>query len=146
MTYDVHAQAPLSCTCGDWTQQTTKGKGDSCKHLLATWLYRRALAQVAPSSPEAATGRHTQPTRAEKAAVLPRPEAAFSLCLQGRLAGQDAQLTVRGATYAEFAAHVAAVRGLLDAPDSQSFSHPDIQQAGQPDSRRRPPAVRGMAR
>jgi hypothetical protein len=32
------------------------------------------------------------------------PEAAFSLCLRGRLGGQDAQLTVRGGTYAEFAA------------------------------------------
>jgi hypothetical protein len=43
------------------------------------------------------------------------PEAAFSLCLKGRLGGQDAQLTIRGATYQEFAANVDAVRGLLDA-------------------------------
>ena len=28
----------------------------------------------------------------------PLPEAAFSLCLKGRLAGQEAQLTIRGAT------------------------------------------------
>jgi hypothetical protein len=46
----------------------------------------------------------------------PLPEAAFSLCLRGTLAGQDAQLTIRGASYAEFAANVAAVRGLLDPP------------------------------
>ena len=31
-------------------------------------------------------------------AAAPLPEAAFSLCLRGRLAGQDAQLTIRGAT------------------------------------------------
>ena len=53
------------------------------------------------------------------------PEAAFSLCLKGRLDGQDAQLTIRGATYAEFAANVAAVRGLFDAPaPSQPASTP----------------------
>jgi hypothetical protein len=46
--------------------------------------------------------------------LSPLPEAVFSLCLKGRLGGQDAQLTIRGATYEEFAANVAAVRGLLD--------------------------------
>lgn len=42
------------------------------------------------------------------------PEAAFSLCLKGRLNGVEAQLTVRGMTYDEFARNVTAVRGLLD--------------------------------
>jgi hypothetical protein len=44
----------------------------------------------------------------------PLPEAAFSLCLKGRLNGIDAQLTVRGQSYQEFVTNVAAVRGLLD--------------------------------
>jgi hypothetical protein len=60
------------------------------------------------------------------------PEAAFSLCLKGRLAGQDAQLTIRGQTYGEFAANVAAVRGLLDA------APPAPPQAGAPSA---PPAA-----
>src|SRR6185295_10535677 len=49
-------------------------------------------------------------------APAPCPEAAFSLCLKGRIDGQDAQLTVRGQTQAEFLANVAAVRGMFDAP------------------------------
>lgn len=49
-------------------------------------------------------------------AVLPCPEAAFSLCLKGRLQGQDAQLTIRAQTAEAFRANVAAVRGLFDAP------------------------------
>jgi hypothetical protein len=57
------------------------------------------------------------------------PEAAFSLSLKGTLGDVEAMLTIRGATYADFAANVAAVEGLLDArttgptakglPDSQ---------------------------
>jgi hypothetical protein len=131
-TYDVHAQAPLSCTCTDWTQQAKKGKGVSCKHLLATWLYRRALESV-PTLAEPATAPQTRHNTPENAAVLhPLPEAAFSLCLKGRLAGQDAQLTVRGATYAEFAANVAAVRALLDAPAPIGGSQPSAPAAAQP--------------
>jgi hypothetical protein len=44
------------------------------------------------------------------------PEAAFSLCIKGRLDGLDTQLTVRGQTPPEFLRNLAAVRGLLDAP------------------------------
>jgi len=59
-------------------------------------------------------------------APTPLPEAAFSLCLRGTLAGQDAQLTIRGASYAEFAAHVAAVRGLLDPPAGRPMAAPAV--------------------
>jgi hypothetical protein len=46
----------------------------------------------------------------------PLPEAAFSLTLKGRLDGQEALLTVRGQSAAEFKANLEGVRGLLDAP------------------------------
>jgi hypothetical protein len=134
-TYDVHAQAPLSCTCEAWTQQAKKGKGVSCKHLLATWLYRRALEQVMSTLTESATAPQTQHYTPENAAGCQSlPEAAFSLCLKGRLAGQDAQLTIRGATYAEFEANVAAVRGLLDPVASPAGSPAGAPAAAQPTS------------
>jgi hypothetical protein len=44
------------------------------------------------------------------------PEAQFSLCLKGRIQGQDAQLTIRAQSAQAFAANVAAVRGLFDTP------------------------------
>ena len=116
-TYDVHAQAPLSCTCEDWLRTSKKSPGASCKHLLATWIYRRALEQGRTTLGASATPPQTrQNTREHASNGHPLPEAAFSLCIKGRLGGQDAQLTVRGATYDEFARNVAAVKGLLDAP------------------------------
>jgi hypothetical protein len=44
------------------------------------------------------------------------PEAVFSLTLKGRLDGQEALLTARGQTPAEFKRNLEAIRGLLDAP------------------------------
>jgi len=61
-------------------------------------------------------------TRAERATFRqastpePLPEAAFSLTLKGLIGGNDALLTVRGRSLAEFQANVSAVRGMLDAP------------------------------
>jgi hypothetical protein len=55
---------------------------------------------------------------ATPALAQPLPEAAFSLSLKGTLNGQDALLTVRGATIAEFQANVQAVKGLLDSPQA----------------------------
>ena len=49
-------------------------------------------------------------------APQPLPEAAFSLTLKGTLDGQEALLTARGQTAAEFKANLEAIRGLLDAP------------------------------
>jgi hypothetical protein len=50
------------------------------------------------------------------AAPEPLPEAAFSLTIKGTIGGHEAMLTVRGQTAQTFAANVAAVRGMLDAP------------------------------
>ena len=50
------------------------------------------------------------------------PEAAFSLCLRGRLDGQDAQVTIRGATAHEFRANLQAVREVL--ADSRGLLDP----------------------
>ena len=47
-------------------------------------------------------------------APAPLPEAAFSLTLKGTLDGQEALLTARGQTAAEFKANLQAIRGLLD--------------------------------
>jgi hypothetical protein len=124
-TYDVHAQAPLSCTCEAFTRETQGKKAYSCKHLLATWLYRRVLEQVSSTLAEPATAPQTRHNTLEKTpGAHTLPEAAFSLCLKGRLAGQDAQLTIRGASYAEFVANVAAVRGLLDVPAARESGSP----------------------
>jgi hypothetical protein len=54
--------------------------------------------------------------RATPPAVLPCPEAVFSLTLKGTMGGHEALLTARGATFEAFAAHVAQLHGLLDAP------------------------------
>lgn len=51
-------------------------------------------------------------------APQPLPEAAFSLTLKGTVDGQDALLTVRGMTAAEFQTNLTAIRGLLDAPQA----------------------------
>ena len=53
----------------------------------------------------------------------PLPEAAFSLTLKGTLDGQEALLTARGATTAEFKRNLAGIRGLLD-PVAQPRSTP----------------------
>lgn len=93
-TYDVHAQNPTTCTCEDFERQATHANVYVCKHILATWIYKRALEQLGTPPVCEDLG---QPA----AAGATLPEAAFSLCLEGRLAGQDAQLTVRGQTIEE---------------------------------------------
>jgi hypothetical protein len=114
-TYDVHAKTPQSCTCEDF-QRHSQDKDYVCKHVYAVWLYRRAVAQLVTDGRALPTVHEASCTPLDGANVQPAPlpEAAFSLCLKGRLAGQDAQLTIRGASYAEFARNVASVRALLD--------------------------------
>ncbi len=80
-----------TCACQDAKHGASEGW---CAHKIAVDLVR-----ACPPEPVAAAC----------------PEASFSLTLKGTIAGQDALLTVRGSTSAEFAANVAAVRGLLDA-------------------------------
>jgi hypothetical protein len=50
----------------------------------------------------------------------PQPllEAAFSITLKGKLGGQEALLTARGMSPAEFKANLQAITGLLDPPQS----------------------------
>jgi hypothetical protein len=80
----------------------------------------------ARATPEAPS-HHTNGTAADEAVDLlysfwpaatpapaPCPEAAFSLTLKGTLGGQEALLTARGQTAAEFKANLEAIRGLLD--------------------------------
>jgi hypothetical protein len=109
--YDVHSHnvnGRPDCTCEDFTRHATSGgEPYRCKHIVAVWLYQRA--RDATPAPEGEAPGWRAPV-----APAPLPEAAFSLCLKGRLGGQEAQLPIRGATYAEFAANVDAVRGLLD--------------------------------
>lgn len=114
-TYDVHAQQPATCTCEDFTHHA-QTRGYACKHILAVWVYKRALEQVTPAP--TAIPQTQGPTAAALVA-----EAAFSLTLRGTLGGHEALLTARGSTYAEFAANVTAVRGLLDpVPTSTAVS------------------------
>jgi hypothetical protein len=101
-----------------------KTPGASCKHLLATWLYRRALEQVSilPSEPTTAPPMpHTKPARA---AMPPLPEAAFSITVKGTMSGHEVLLTARGQTWEAFQANVAAVRGLLDTPAVPAAANP----------------------
>jgi hypothetical protein len=55
----------------------------------------------------------------QQPAPAPCPEALFSLTLKGTMGGQDALLTVRGQSAAEFQQNLEAVRGLLDAKAPQ---------------------------
>jgi hypothetical protein len=66
----------------------------------------RRVQELTPPAPEPAP------------AVGPLPEASFSVTLRGTMGGQDAMLTVRGQTVAEFQHNLQAVRGLLDAPQA----------------------------
>jgi hypothetical protein len=98
--YSVLCGQPTTCTCKDYEVHTTE-KDYRCKHILAVWSYRRALATQ-------------EPAPAASAATL--PEAAFSLTLKGLMDGPEVMLTVRGQTPKEFKANLTVVRGLFDAP------------------------------
>jgi hypothetical protein len=108
-TYDVHCGKPATCTCEDYTHRHEQEAAYQCKHILAVWIYRRALAQHGPTLRDQAG----QPVASTLASAC--PEAAFSLCIRGVIAGHEAQLTIRGMTAEEFRANVEAVKGLLDA-------------------------------
>ena len=55
-------------------------------------------------------------------APQPCPEARFSLTLTGTLDGQEAVLTARGQTAAEFTANLEAIKGVLDPVPAQASS------------------------
>jgi hypothetical protein len=81
---------------------------------------------AARAAQDAATQRRSAPAAA---AVLPCPEAAFSLTLKGLLDGQEAMLTVRGQTPEEFTANLQVVRGLFDRPTARQAESPAAPQA-----------------
>ena len=79
------------------------------------------MATVAIPTPECKTliadlyGHGEAPSAPAPAPAAPLPEAAFSLTIHGSIGGHPAMLTIRGQSAGEFAANVAAVRGMLDA-------------------------------
>jgi hypothetical protein len=123
------------CDC----QDASRAPDGRCKHRWAQTLTSRATRAQEPTmtvehlSTElygdqaaacAAQARATQRPAAAPApapaAVLPCPEAAFSITLKGTMGGHDAMLTARGATWEEFQTNVERLRGLLDAPAAPS--------------------------
>jgi hypothetical protein len=84
-----------------------------CKHALAARIYLRAgdlmregLSAQTPA-PDAPAPRPRAPRDVE---------APFSATFKGHIGGVEVLLTARGCTFEAFAANVAAVRALLDAP------------------------------
>jgi hypothetical protein len=116
-----------ACTCQDFVYG--KAPDGWCAHKIAANLQRSvervlARAPLLPVDPEmvepwADNDPEPEPEAVEvpcaPTAPAPLPEAAFSLTLKGTLDGQEALLTARGQTAAEFRANLAAIRGLLDA-------------------------------
>lgn len=108
-TYAVTCGTPSRCDCEDFTHRHEAEADFRCKHILAVWIYRRALAQQEP---------------APVAPAAPCPEALFSITLKGSMQGHEVLLTARGATFEEFSANVQRLQGLLDPPASQPASAP----------------------
>ena len=115
-----------TCTCTDFTQ----GKAPSgwCKHRISAGIDKR-VRELLPVAVEPEMVEPWADNDAEEPAPTPPPaleptiptpaplpDAAFSITLKGFVGGQDALLTVRGATAAEFTRNLAAIRGLLDPP------------------------------
>lgn len=98
--HEVLCGTPPTCTCEDFTQHTTPETPYHCAHIVATWIYRRTLAQCAPAP----------------VASPACPEALFSITLKGTMGGHEVLLTARGQSREEFRANVAELRGLLDTP------------------------------
>jgi hypothetical protein len=112
-----------TCTCQDWD----RAPEHLCQHRLSAGLVRRVQALL-PQEPEREPWPETDPEPDETPtpqepgagvgcptpATQPCPEAAFSITLKGKLNGQEALLTARGQTAAEFKANLGAITGLLD--------------------------------
>jgi hypothetical protein len=91
------------CPCKDASNRALQGR---CKHVLAIWLYRRAL-------------KHPQSTIDSKPQVAAPdsalPEAPVSVSLKGTVAGRPQTLvTIRGNTIAEVKARLAEAAALFD--------------------------------
>ena len=123
-TYTLTGQA---CTCQDFERGQAPEGG--CQHRIAAAIAKRVQGLLPGGVSETDT---TPGPQAPAAALQPLPEAPFSLTLKGTLGGQDALLTVRGITAAEFQANLAAVRALLDAPAPASPPAPTQGQGDTP--------------
>jgi SWIM zinc finger len=126
----VYRLEGTTCTCQDF--QYGKAPEGWCSHRIAAGIAKRVqeLMPVEPpvepwgdNDPEPEVpelGEAPAPAQkpgqpAQEAGHPALPEAAFSLTLKGTIDGQEALLTARGQTAAEFRANLAAIRGLLDA-------------------------------
>jgi hypothetical protein len=110
-TYTVVCSKPSTCECEDYRRHATAETAYQCKHILAVWIEKRARAQHGPTLRDQ-DGQEVGSAAAPSAC----PEAAFSITLKGTLDGHEVLLTARGQTWEEFAANVARLKGMLDAP------------------------------
>jgi hypothetical protein len=117
-----------TCTCQDFVHgQAPEGW---CQHRVAANIDRRVreLLPVEPvepllepwpdNDPEPEAEPPPCPVEPVPPTPAPLPEAAFSMTLKGTMGGVDAMITVRGMTADEFRRNLAAVKGLLDVPQS----------------------------
>ena len=115
-----------ACECQDFTRnQAPEGW---CRHRIASGIQKRVTqvlatppVPVVPEDlPEPWPDNDPEPEELPPAQPVPAPtpgpcpEALFSLTLKGTLDGQEALLTARGQTAAEFKRNLEAIRGLLD--------------------------------
>lgn len=77
-----------------------------------------SLCQSVPASQQTPVTQPPPVGTAPPAVAPPLPEATYSLTLRGTMAGQDAMLTIRGSSAAEFRANIQAVAGVLDSPQA----------------------------
>ena len=136
-TYSVLCGKPTTCTCKDYDVHRL-APDYRCKHIVAVWIWRRSTASSArdQGEPAQAHGRTEggvlktessvlsplpppaqEPAPAASAPAL--PEAAFSITLKGTMSGHEVLLTARGQTWEAFAANVARLQGMLDAPEQE---------------------------
>jgi hypothetical protein len=113
-----------SCECQDFTRgQAPEGW---CQHRIAAGIAKRVQELLATPEPAPASDDGAPPDPTPQPVVLAKiedfpaapacPAPLFSLTLHGLMGGLGVMLTIRGQSAAEFQANVAAVRGLLDAP------------------------------
>lgn len=109
-TADGYEVADNACTCPDYQRRLPTDPELVCKHLLASWLYRRAVQRLAALDAEApapepgcalpvdadGTPCHTAAGCTHQQAAPPLPEAAASANVYILVHGHRVQLTLRG--------------------------------------------------
>jgi hypothetical protein len=86
-TYTV---TPEGCTCPD----AQKGADGRCKHRIATWIWRKARAQIAQQA-EAAEVAQVAEAAVAYGQTATLPEAPASVNVHVQLSGRTVQLTLR---------------------------------------------------